>query len=99
FQLTTREWSRRLYDRRDQARALVGPERTELWLVFFAMCAKAFERGAALVYQTVAQKRRPGPSGLPLDRASLYAPSARPVRGLKARVAAAVAKVTKPRRS
>ncbi len=72
FQLTTREWSRRLYDRRDESRALVGPERTQLWLVFFALCAKAFERGAALVYQTVAQKRRPGPSGLPLDRKSLY---------------------------
>ncbi len=75
FQLTTREWSRRLHARQDEARALVGPERVQLWLVFFALCAKAFERGAALVYQTVAQKRRPGPSGLPLDRKSLYAPN------------------------
>jgi len=72
FQLTTREWSRRLYDRRAEAVAQVGAERTQLWLIFFALCAKAFERGAALVYQTVGQKRRPGPSGLPLDRASLY---------------------------
>jgi cyclopropane-fatty-acyl-phospholipid synthase len=72
FQLTTREWSRRLYDRRAEAIAQVGSERTQLWLIFFALCAKAFERGAALVYQTVGQKRRPGPSGLPLDRASLY---------------------------
>lgn len=72
FQLTTREWSRRLYDRLPEAIAQVGPERAQLWLIFFALCAKAFERGAALVYQTVAQKRRPGPSGLPLDRRSLY---------------------------
>jgi cyclopropane-fatty-acyl-phospholipid synthase len=72
FQRTTAEWSRRLMARRDEAVALVGEERTRLWLIFFAMCAKGFERGSILVYQTVAQKRRPGPSGLPLDRASLY---------------------------
>jgi cyclopropane-fatty-acyl-phospholipid synthase len=72
FQRTTAEWSRRLMARRDEAVTLVGEERTRLWLIFFAMCAKGFERGSILVYQTVAQRRRPGPSGLPLDRASLY---------------------------
>ena len=72
FQRTTAEWSRRLMARRDEAVALVGEERTRLWLIFFAMCAKGFERGSILVYQTVAQRRRAGPSGLPLDRASLY---------------------------
>lgn len=79
FQLTTREWSRRLHARRDVARALVGPERVQLWLAFFALCAKAFERGSALVYQTVARKRTPGASGLPLDRGLLYAKDARPL--------------------
>ena len=72
FPRTPAEGSRRLMARRDEAVALVGEERTRLWLIFFAMCAKGFERGSILVYQTVAQKRRPGPSGLPLDRASLY---------------------------
>jgi len=72
FQRTTAEWSRRLMARRDEAVAMVGEERTRLWLIFFAMCAKGFERGSILVYQTVAQRRRAGPSGLPLDRASLY---------------------------
>lgn len=72
FEMTTREWSRRLHADFDRAVEEVGEARARLWLVFFALCAKAFERGAALVYQTVGQKRRPGPSGLPLDRASLY---------------------------
>jgi cyclopropane-fatty-acyl-phospholipid synthase len=72
FQATTTEWSRRLMARRDEAVAMVGEERTRLWLIFFAMCAKGFERGSILVYQTVAQKRRAGKSGLPMDRGSLY---------------------------
>ena len=73
FELTLREWTRRLYDRREAAYALAGEARTRLWLIYFALFAKGFERGSVLVYQTVAQKRRPGPSGLPLDRKSLYA--------------------------
>ena len=76
FELTLREWTARLYAKREAAYAMVGEARTRLWLVYFALFAKAFERGSVLVYQTVAQKRRPGASGLPLDRASLYAPRA-----------------------
>ncbi len=72
FELTLREWTRRLYERREEAYGLAGEARTRLWLIYFALFAKGFERGAVQVYQTVAQKRRAGPSGLPLDRASLY---------------------------
>lgn len=72
FELTLREWTRRLYERRDEAYRSAGEARTRLWLIYFALFAKGFERGAVQVYQTVAQKRRAGPSGLPLDRASLY---------------------------
>ncbi|MGA0545517.1 class I SAM-dependent methyltransferase [Brevundimonas sp. VNH65] len=72
FELTLKHWEDRLYDRREEAYTLVGEARTRLWLIYFALFKKAFERGSVLVYQTVAQKRRPGPSGLPLDRASLY---------------------------
>ena len=97
FQLTTREWSKRLYDRLPEAVAQVGSERAQLWLIFFALCAKAFERGAALVYQTVGQKRRPGPSGLPLDRASLYLDTTTPARKAPVGVKALVAKLTRRR--
>lgn len=72
FELSLREWTRRLYERRADAYRLAGEARTRLWLIYFALFAKGFERGAVQVYQTVAQKRRAGPSGLPLDRASLY---------------------------
>lgn len=73
FQLTLREWTRRLYENRDAAYEMVGEARARLWLIYFALFAKGFERGSVLVYQTVAQRRRPGPSGLPLDRKSMYA--------------------------
>ena len=73
FELTLKHWEDRLYARREEAYQLVGEARTRLWLIYFALFKKSFERGSVLVYQTVAQKRRPGPSGLPLDRASLYA--------------------------
>ena len=72
FELTLRTWSQRLYLARDQARALVGDARPRLWLIYFALFAKGFERGSVLVYQTVARRRRPGASGLPLDRRSLH---------------------------
>jgi cyclopropane-fatty-acyl-phospholipid synthase len=72
FELTLRHWAQRLYAARDQARDLVGDARTRLWLIYFALFAKGFERGSVLVYQTVARRRRPGASGLPLDRRSLH---------------------------
>ncbi|WP_339913538.1 cyclopropane-fatty-acyl-phospholipid synthase family protein [uncultured Brevundimonas sp.] len=72
FALTLRHWAARLYANRDRAEAMAGAERTRLWQIYFALFAKGFERGAVLVYQTVARKRRPGSSGLPLDRGRLY---------------------------
>jgi len=72
FELTLREWIRRLYARREQAAQEIGWSRTRLWLIYFALFAKGFERGAVLVYQTVASKRAFGPSGMPLSRADLY---------------------------
>jgi len=79
FWKTLRIWSSRLYDRRAEAEALAGAPRTRLWLLYFALFAKGFERGAVNVHQTVARKRTPGASGLPLDRGSLYAKDARPL--------------------
>jgi cyclopropane-fatty-acyl-phospholipid synthase len=99
FELTLKHWEDRLYEKREDAYAMVGEARTRLWLIYFALFKKSFERGSVLVYQTVAQKRRPGPSGLPLDRKSLYADRPAPARGVKAAVTRAIARVTnrKPR--
>ncbi len=76
FERTLRIWSQRLYDNRERAEALAGAPRTRLWLVYFALFARGFQRGAVNVHQTVARRHRPGPSGLPMDRAHLYAESA-----------------------
>jgi cyclopropane-fatty-acyl-phospholipid synthase len=43
-----------------------------MWLLYLAGCSLAFERGGALINQTLVSKRRKGPSGLPLTRADLY---------------------------
>ena len=109
FELTLKHWEDRLYAKREEAYALVGEARTRLWLIYFALFKKSFERGSVLVYQTVAQKRRPGPSGLPLDRKSMYADrgvpavhktaTAKPAaRGVKAAVGRAIARVTGARK-
>ncbi|MGZ8371307.1 MAG: class I SAM-dependent methyltransferase, partial [Caulobacteraceae bacterium] len=71
FQLTLQHWEKRLYDRREEAVKLIGRDRTRLWLIYFALFAKAFERGSTLVFQTVASKRKAGSSGLPLSRGDL----------------------------
>ena len=68
FQLTLENWVARLYANRDVASAEVGWPRTRLWLLYLSLCARSFERSAIGVFQTVASKRRAGPSGLPLAR-------------------------------
>lgn len=72
FSRTTRCWSERLAANRDKAEAEVGAAKTRLWLAYFAMTTLGFWRGPILVYQTLASKRRSGPSGLPWTRKDLY---------------------------
>ena len=72
YQRTTRLWFERLNANKSQAEAEVGPERTRMWLLYLAGCSLAFERGGALINQTLVSKRRKGPSGLPLTRVDLY---------------------------
>ncbi|HEV2510218.1 class I SAM-dependent methyltransferase [Bosea sp. (in: a-proteobacteria)] len=72
YQRTTRLWWEKLNANKAQAEAEIGPERTRMWLIYLAGCSLAFERGGALVNQTLVSKRRKGPSGLPLTRADLY---------------------------
>lgn len=68
YSLTLRQWERRLYERRDEAARLAGPVRTRLWLLYFAMFAKSFERGTTNVFQTLATRRHGSAQGLPLNR-------------------------------
>lgn len=73
FQRTLELWTERLWSQREDAEREIGPVRVRLWLLYFSLFAIAFERGTCLVFQTLATKRRAGPSGLPLARADLYA--------------------------
>jgi cyclopropane-fatty-acyl-phospholipid synthase len=54
YQRTTRLWWDSLNARRKEAEALVGPEKTRMWLLYLAGCSLAFERGAVGVNQTLA---------------------------------------------
>ena len=72
YMRTTFLWWERLNARRTEAEALVGPEKTRMWLLYLAGCSMAFQRGGAYVNQTLVSKRTRGPSGLPFTRADLY---------------------------
>ena len=68
FQLTLEHWTARLYEHREQAAAEIGWSRTRLWILYFSLFARSFERCTIGVFQTLASKRGIGPSGLPLAR-------------------------------
>lgn len=72
YQRTCRHWHDRLLANADAAAREVGAAKTRLWLAYLAACSIAFERSTVGVFQTVASKRRRGPSGLPPTRADLY---------------------------
>ena len=72
YQRTTYLWWKRLNERRSEAEALVGPEKTRMWLLYLGGCSMAFGRGGAFVNQTLVSRRDRGPSGLPFTRADLY---------------------------
>lgn len=68
YYLTLKAWSERLYARRDEAVAEVGLTRTRLWLLYFALSCMGFRRSVLCDFQTLAQKKVTGLSGLPLRR-------------------------------
>lgn len=70
--LTARIWHDALYRNREAAEREAGKVKTKLWLAYLAGCSIAFERNTSTVYQTLASKRRRGPSGLPPTRAAWY---------------------------
>ena len=69
---TCRAWTERLYANREPAAAEVGYAKTQIWLLYLAGCALAFERGTVGIFQTLATRRARGPAGLPATRADLY---------------------------
>ncbi len=72
YQRTCKLWHDRLLANYAAAVAEVGEVKTRLWLTYLAACSITFERNHAGLYQTLASKRRRGPSGLPPTRADLY---------------------------
>ena len=73
FYLTLQHWIARLYARMDEAAGMIGMTRARHWLAYLVLSAMGFERNGIGCYQTLASKRRNGPSRLPLARAD-YAP-------------------------
>ena len=72
YQRTCRHWHDRLLANYDKAVAEVGEVKTRLWLAYLAVSSIMFERNRFGLHQTLASKRRRGPSGLPPTRADLY---------------------------
>jgi cyclopropane-fatty-acyl-phospholipid synthase len=69
---TCRLWHDHLLANIPAAESEVGREKTRLWLAYLAGMSIAFERGTVGIFQTLASKRKRGPSGLPPTRADLY---------------------------
>lgn len=69
---TTRIWCERLYARRAEAEAIVGPETVRIWLAYLAGCSLAFKRGSARLFQTLVSKNAKGKPSLPPTRHDLY---------------------------
>jgi len=68
------EWVRRLEERKEDARRLVGEKRLRTWRIYMAGSAHAFDRGWISIFQILAGK--PGINGrlpYPLTRGHLYA--------------------------
>jgi len=70
---TTEFWARNLIANREAAEAIAGPAKTRIWILYLAGVSLAFRNGSVSIFQTLASKRRRGPSGLPPTRADLYA--------------------------
>lgn len=70
---TTRFWCQRLEARKEEAIAMVGPERYRLWLAYLAGVSFTFNDGALRIFQVVASKHAAkGRAELPPTRADLY---------------------------
>jgi cyclopropane-fatty-acyl-phospholipid synthase len=72
YQLTLEHWVQRLWENRELAKKEVGWSKTRLWLLSFSLFYMGFKRCTTSVFQTLASKRRIGPSDLPPTRDDLY---------------------------
>jgi cyclopropane-fatty-acyl-phospholipid synthase len=73
---TCRLWHDRLAARREEALALVGPERYRMWIAYLAGVTGGFEHGPTHVFQTVVAKQAAkAASPLPPTRDDLYRPA------------------------
>jgi len=69
---TTRLWHDRLVANRDAAEREVGAVKTRLWIAYLAGVSIGFTRNSVGIFQTLASKRRRGPTVLPPTREDLY---------------------------
>lgn len=73
---TTALWCQRLHARRAEAEAMIGPERTRIWLAYLGGVSLAFSRGSLNLFQTLAsKKKREGDAlalNVPPSRGDLY---------------------------
>lgn len=65
-------WHDKLLEVREAAEHEVGAVNVRMFLMWFAACSIVLERSEAFLFQTLASKRRRGPSGLKPTRADLY---------------------------
>lgn len=72
YHKTLVHWHDRLWENREQANEMVGESVVRLWLLYFALFVRGFDRGSVHLFQTLASKRVWGPSGLPPTREYMY---------------------------
>ena len=73
YALTLGHWVRRLEEKYEEARRIVGESTYRVWRLYMAGSAHGFRTGRINVYQTLLSKPDLGESGLPLTRADWYA--------------------------
>ncbi|HEB91820.1 MAG TPA: class I SAM-dependent methyltransferase [Deltaproteobacteria bacterium] len=79
---TTAHWCRRLWERREEAFDLVGPEKVRIWLAYLAGVSVAFREDSLRVHQILARHGRSGsfvrPDGRDRSRAAAASRSGGP---------------------
>lgn len=71
---TLRFWVRRLEDREDEARALVGDETYNVWRLYMGGSARSFAVGRlGLIQMLLAKKTADGRTNVPMTRGDIYA--------------------------
>lgn len=81
YELTLREWVRRLDAHHEEALEHVTESVYRIWRLYMAACAMQFDEGNTGVYQILASKRAPFADPVPLTRRDLYAGRANGIGG------------------